>query len=364
MQLTEDFRSLVLNNTPLLDVRAAIEFKKGAFATSTNIPILTDRERELVGTMYKEQGNKAAVTLAEELIKQEGKQQRVTKWKEYINANPQASLYCFRGGQRSTISQIWLKEVGVDITRLKGGYKAFRNYLMQESLRISAQVERLIIGGRTGSGKTILLKKIPNSIDLEDLAHHRGSSFGGFIEKQPAQIDFENNLAYKFIQFEDKYPNSPLIIEHESHNIGKAFIPKPIYTNLMNGKLILLETPIQKRVEIIFEEYIKNSLTSYVEKYSQKGVKIWANTIENNINKIQKRIGSELYKKLQNILATSLKVQVENGNLQGYKELIEILLISYYDPMYDYQIAKSKIPTLFKGNQSEILQFLNYQLSN
>ncbi len=358
LQLTEDFRSLVLNNTPLLDVRATVEFEKGAFATSTNIPILTDRERELVGTMYKEQGNAAAVALAEELIKQEGKLQRVDKWKEYLNANPQANLYCFRGGQRSGISQAWLEEAGVKITRLKGGYKAFRNYLMEESLRISGEVETLIIGGRTGSGKTILLNKIPNSIDLEGLANHRGSSFGGFVEKQPAQINFENNLAYDFIQFEDRHQNKPLIIEHESHNIGRAFIPKPVYANLMDGKLILLETPMNERVEIIFEEYIENSLASYVEKHSHEGVKIWSDAIESNINKIKKRVGSELHKELQDILKSSLEAQLKSGDLQGYKKLIEVLLVAYYDPMYDYQIEKTEIPILFKGTHSEILDFL------
>ena len=358
MQLTQDFRSLVLNNTPLLDVRATVEFDKGAFTTSTNIPILTDKERELVGTMYKEQGNTAAVALAEELIKQEGKQERVAKWKEYINANPQAYLYCFRGGQRSGISKAWLEEAGVKITRLKGGYKAFRTYLMEESLRISGEVETLIIGGRTGSGKTILLNKIPNSIDLEGLANHRGSSFGGFVEKQPAQINFENNLAYDLIQFEEKHPNKPLVIEHESHNIGRAFIPKPVYANLMQGKLILLETPMHERVEIIFEEYIENSLASYVKKHSEEGVEIWSNAIANNIDKIRKRVGSELHKKLQDILKSSLEAQLENGDLQGYKKLIEILLVSYYDPMYDYQIEKTEIPILFKGTHSEILEFL------
>ena len=359
MQLTEDFRSLVLNNTPLLDVRATVEFEKGAFANTTNIPILTDRERELVGTMYKKQGNSAAVALAEELIKQEGKLQRVEQWIAYINANPEAYLYCFRGGQRSGISQAWLEEAGVKITRLKGGYKAFRNYLMEESLRISGKVETLIIGGRTGSGKTILLKEIPNSIDLEGLAHHRGSSFGGFVEKQPAQINFENNLAYDFIQFEEKYPNKPLIIEHESHNIGRAFIPKPVYANLMDGKLILLETPMNERVEIIFEEYIENSLASYVEKHKEEGVKLWSDAIENNINKIKKRVGSELHKELHTILETSLnEYHQENGTLNGLKRLIELLLTNYYDPMYDYQIQKSKIPIVFKGTHTEIVDFL------
>ena len=126
----------------------------------------------------------------------------------------------------------------------------------------------------------------------------------------------------------------------------------------MDGKLILLETPMNERVEIIFEEYIENSLASYVEKHSHEGVKIWSDAIESNINKIKKRVGSELHKELQDILKSSLEAQLKSGDLQGYKKLIEVLLVAYYDPMYDYQIEKTEIPILFKGTHSEILDFL------
>ncbi len=354
---SDDFLSIVLNEMPLLDVRAPIEFLKGAFVNSTNIAILSDKERELVGTKYKEKGNSEAVKLAEELIKQEGKRERVEKWKSYLAKNPNALLYCFRGGQRSGISQLWLEESGINITRLKGGYKAFRSYLMEESLNISHSLQTLIIGGRTGSGKTLLLEELENCIDLEKLANHRGSTFGGFANQQPTQINFENNLAYKLIQFkEKKYQN--LIIEHESHNIGKSFIPKPIYENLMNGKLIILETPLKRRVEIIFEDYIINSMQEYTQKYKENALSVWSETIQGSLNKVEKRLGGKLYMELTAILKNSLLEHRENGNLEGYKELIEKLLVEYYDPMYDYQLQKTKIPTLFRGDHSQILDFL------
>jgi len=355
--LTDDFRSIVLNKTPLLDVRAEVEFLKGAFINATNIAILNDKERELVGTMYKEQGNAQAVKLAEELIKQEGKQERVTRWKEYLAQNPDALLYCFRGGQRSGITQSWLAEAGVDITRLKGGYKAFRSFLMEETLSISETAQTLIIGGRTGSGKTLLLDELDNVIDLEKLANHRGSTFGGFSNEQPTQINFENNLAYELIGFQDK-KHKHLIIEHESHNIGKSFIPKPVYKNLMAGKLIILETEIEKRVEIIFEDYILNSLQDYILKHKEDGIQIWADTIDKSLDKMQKRLGSQLYNELKTIFKDSLARHRQDNVLEGYKELIKILLVEYYDPMYDYQLQKTDIPIIFRGNHSQILEFL------
>ena len=356
--LSDDFRSIVLNETPLLDVRAEVEFSKGAFLNATNVAILNNKERELVGTRYKEQGNAEAVKLAEELIKQEGKKQRVQKWQEYLAQNPNALLYCFRGGQRSGISQAWLEESGTNITRLKGGYKAFRSFLMEETLNISKTAQTIIIGGRTGSGKTLLLDELDNTIDLEQLANHRGSTFGGFAKEQPTQINFENALAYRLIQFQDKnYKN--LIIEHESHNIGRSFIPKPVYENLMDGKLVILQTPLKQRVEIIFEDYILNSLQEYTQKYREDSIKVWADVINGSLDKMQKRLGSKLYTELKVIFQNALSQHIENNNLEAYKLLIEKLLVEYYDPMYDYQLEKTTIPIIFRGEHSQILEFLN-----
>ena len=357
LPLSDDFLSIVLNETPLLDVRAPVEFNKGKFINATNLPILSDEERRLVGIKYKEAGNEAAVQLAESLIKNEGKEKRVALWQKYLKENPDAKLYCFRGGQRSGISQEWLKEAGTDITRLKGGYKAFRNFLMQQSGEISALTPTLILGGRTGSGKTILLKRVENSIDLEAIANHRGSSFGSFANAQPSQIDFENNLAYKLIQFHHKKFNK-LVLEHESHNIGKAFIPKIVYNNFMQGELILLETPIDKRAEITYEEYVILALQEYEKLYAEKALEIWAENVKAGLLRIQKRLGNEFYKQL---IALFEKAYTQHGQAQAkslYIEWITLLLERYYDPMYDYQIQKSPIPIIFRGDEQAILDFI------
>ena len=357
LPLSDDFLSIVLDETPLIDVRAPVEFHKGAFINATNLPILTDEERRLVGTEYKHAGNAAAVQLAESLIKNEGKERRVAMWQEFLRKNPDAKLYCFRGGQRSKISQEWLKEAGIDITRLKGGYKAFRNYLIQQMQTISAATPTLILGGRTGSGKTILLNKLQNSIDLEAIANHRGSSFGSFVNSQPSQIDFENNLAYKLIQFHHKDFNK-LVLEHESHNIGRAFIPKPVYENFMQGELVLLQTPLDVRAKITYEEYVESAIEEYEGIYQDEGVHKWAENVKAGLARIRKRLGNELYTQLSQLFdeAYSKHSQAEAKAL--YLEWITLLLERYYDPMYDYQIKKSPIPVVFQGDEDAVLEFI------
>ena len=355
--LSDDFLSIVLNETPLLDVRAPVEFDKGSFINTTNLPILDDEERRLVGTKYKQEGNASAVQLAESLIKEEGKKKRVALWREYLSKNPDAKLFCFRGGQRSGISQEWLKESGIDTTRLKGGYKAFRNFLMQQTEDISLTTPTLILGGRTGSGKTILLNKLNNSIDLEAIANHRGSSFGGFANAQPSQIDFENNLAYKLIQFHHKNFNR-LVLEHESNNIGKAFIPKPVYNNFMQGELILLQTPIEIRAQITYEEYVVLELKEYTKLYGTKALSLWADNVKGGLKRIQKRLGNELYTELIQLFEEAYAKHLQPEAKVLYLEWIRLLLERYYDPMYDYQIQRSPIPVVFKGNEKEVLDFI------
>ena len=352
LALTDDFLSIVLENRPLLDVRAPVEFDKGAFPTSTNIAILDDQQRCKVGICYKDNGNEAAVKLGKKLVNKEIREQRIGEWKSYLSENPDAYIYCFRGGQRSGITQNWLEENSVSVPRLRGGYKAFRNFLMEKSEEISASAKTIIIGGNTGSGKTILLNRLENTIDLEGLAKHRGSSFGKFISAQPSQIDFENALYYKLIQHKAQ-GHKYLVIEHESRNIGRAYIPKAIFDNLNTAGLVILHTPLDERVEITYEEYILNDLQAYITMYSEQGRQKWYENISAGFDRIKKRLGSERYLKIKSILAQSFE-----GEDEGHKEWIKILLSEYYDPMYEYQIKKSPLPILFEGSAQEIFEFI------
>ena len=157
-----------------MDVRAPVEFAKGSFPLAINIPILDDHQRELIGTCYKEEGPEAAVTLGYRLATDDIRTQRLKAWQSFIRQQPKGYLFCFRGGQRSHITQQWLKESGYPYPLIKGGYKALRRFLIDELERSINEIPFIILSGKTGTGKTWLIQQLPYSIDLEGLANHRG----------------------------------------------------------------------------------------------------------------------------------------------------------------------------------------------
>jgi len=356
LPLTDAFRRIVLENRPLIDVRAPVEFHKGAFPGAVNLPLMTDEERRRIGIRYKEAGNAAAVALGRQLVGPH-KTERVQAWADFIRAHPDTWLYCFRGGQRSQIAQAWLEEAGITLPRLKGGYKAFRHFLMEESERISAEADALIVSGRTGVGKTLLLHRLDNAVDLEAIANHRGSSFGRRITPQPSQIDFEDRLAYALIRHEAQAFRH-LVIEHESHNVGRVYIPKPVYDHFLEGGLIILTASLDERVEITFDEYVTYALDEYRQMFAEQPERQWFEDANAGIDRINKRLGDERYRQIKQLFAAAFAEQLRSGETLQHKPWIKMLLRDYYDPMYDYQIAKSRPPVLFRGSADEVVAYI------
>jgi tRNA 2-selenouridine synthase len=356
-ELFDDFRSIVLNKTPLIDVRAPVEFKKGAFLNAVNLPIMSDEERHEVGICYKNQGNTKAVELGHRLVSGEIKEQRVQSWLDFMDANPSALLYCFRGGQRSRISQEWIRQSGRKILRLKGGYKAFRNYLLRELESSHQHFKPIILGGRTGSGKTIELKKMPNAIDLEGLANHRGSSFGQRITPQTSQIDFENNLAYELIQkIQEGFKH--LVFEDEGKHVGSVFMPDSFLSIMSEAPLVVLDTPIEERIDITLNEYVIEAQKSYESAGFENPLASWRQSIESAMFRIIRRLGNQRHDELTKIFEAALQKQQNDGSFDGYREWVEYLLVQYYDPMYDYQIQKRSERVAFRGGAAEVLEYI------
>lgn len=351
-----DFRSIVLNSTPLIDVRAPVEFKKGSFPYAINLPLINDEERHTIGICYKKYGNSEAVKLGHKLVSGLIKEERLKAWTDFINVNPEALIFCFRGGQRSKISQKWMIELGYDILRLKGGYKAFRNYLMNEIEESCNHFKPIILGGRTGSGKTILLKTLENAIDLEGLANHRGSSFGRKFTPQPSQINFENYMAYDLIQKLDKGMKY-LVFEDEGSRIGSLYIPQNFASYLSSAPLIILETPLEQRVEITFDEYVVQAQKIYANNLEQ-----WSDEILCAMHRIEKRLGGKRHKHICDIFENAFNQQLQSDSLEAHKEWIDLLLREYYDPMYDYQIQKRSEKVKFRGSSQEIVEYLSCQI--
>lgn len=181
-----DYRAILASDTPLIDVRAPVEFSQSAMPAAINLPLMNDEERAAVGTCYKRQGPEAALALGHKLVQGDLRASRTQAWLEACARYPHGYLCCARGSQRSHIVQQWLKEAGVDYPLIVGGYKALRQAAIQATDEL-VQRPIVLIGGCTGNGKTQLVCSRPDGIDLEGLAHHRGSSFGRTLQDQHPQ---------------------------------------------------------------------------------------------------------------------------------------------------------------------------------
>lgn len=357
------FESLLCDDVPLLDVRAEVEYSKGAFPFATNIPILNDEERRQVGIRYKKNGPEAAARLGQDLVSGGSKERRLQRWLTFTEENAQACLYCFRGGERSRIAQQWLLDAGVSIPRIEGGYRHLRRFLIESLQSSVADMEFIVVGGKTGSGKTELLYKVDASIDLERLAMHRGSAFGKQLEPQPTQINFENCLAISLLK-KIRQGQNTLALEDESLLIGKLNIPQVLYDKMDGARLIMLEDSIEHRVERIFNEYIVDQTGQYETILGSKtlGFERFSATLLDSLAGIAKRLGGVRYKKLDDIMRGALSKQ-RQGDADDHRQWIRELLLHYYDPMYDFQLKKKEERILFRGDSTEIHQWLQQQFS-
>ena len=361
LRLTNDFMKIVLDETPLIDVRAPIEFIKGSFKNSVNLPILSDKERELVGTTYKQEGSEQAMSLGYELVSGEVKQARIESWKKELDASPDALIYCFRGGSRSRITQEWLKEeCGIDRPRLEGGYKAFRNFLIDAMTTDYLKIKPIILGGYTGSGKTIMLKPFKNFIDLEKIANHRGSSFGKHVSPQPTTINFENNLAYELIQKQENgYKH--MLLEDEGRHVGTCYLPKELHEYINTGSLVIVDVPLEKRIEITLDEYVRAAQEEYIKDRGsdEEGYKAWYEYIYSSMARLKQKLGDEKLRSLLKMLEDAFTMQMKTDDVSLHRSWIGLFLKDYYDAMYQYQIDNNVKDIIFRGNEKEVSEFLS-----
>lgn len=354
---TADFKRLFLDDTPLLDVRAPVEFVKGAFPHSVNLPLMNDEERHLVGIRYKEAGQQKAIDLGAELVTPELRTQRIAQWQAFAEQHPTGVLYCFRGGLRSRISQQWLKQAGLDIPLVEGGYKALRTFLIRSLEALCDSLPLLLIGGRTGNGKTLLINRLGNTIDLEALANHRGSSFGGMASEQPSNIDFENAVSIEMMKLVDNGATR-VFLEDEARLIGRVCLPESLLLATQRSSIVILECDMQSRIRNCYDDYVPDLLNRYVRiSGEQQGFSEYRQHHLGSLERIQKRFGGENYQQARSMLENALNQHENHGDTSGYSVFIEMLLRDYYDPMYDYQLSKKEQRVIFKGTSSEILDW-------
>jgi len=332
----------------ILDVRAPIEVHQSGIPSALSLPILTDEERAAVGTRYHEQGNAAAVALGVELTAPH-REERVAKWREAATKSDRPSVFaCWRGGQRSRIATEWLD--APDVSRVQGGTKALRQYLMAGLESQFARTETLVVSGRTGSGKTDLLhalrKTSPTGVlalDLEGLANHRGSAFGGFPAGQPSQQTFENDVAATVHLAAPRLT----LVEDEARFVGRVEVPNSIFSQTQQSPVIVLETPLSERIDRIVREYV----LAPTEQSSRDAMR---RELEANIQKLKKRLGGA---RLAECLKGLDSADHEDRwfSIDAHAPWVEALLTHYYDKYYDRTMTRLGRPVAFQGTANDVL---------
>ena len=337
---------LLAKDVPLIDLRAPTEFARGAFPSAVNLPLLNDEERAEVGTLHKRRGPDAAIRRGHELVAGAVRDARIKGWTDFVTQHPEAWIYCWRGGLRSTIAQSWLRDSGCTVPRVEGGYKRLRQVCLDTFEALARHGESvatkrwLVLAGRTGVGKTAVIETLPEAIDLEALARHRGSAFGGHGEGQPTPIAFENALAIDYL----KHRGPRLIVEDESRTIGRLALPQSWHACMQQAAIVVLQAPIAERIAHIRAEYVDEPLaqgTSEAALLSRH---------QAALDRIEKRLGHKRHVEV----GQALKAGFSDGD---HEDWIERLLTWYYDPMYDYQLKTKQRRVEFRGGRPQVTAY-------
>ncbi|ABV50580.1 Predicted ATPase [Prochlorococcus marinus str. MIT 9215] len=320
----EKFRSF---KGPLIDVRSPGEYYKGNMPNSINIPLFDNDERSIIGTIYKKEGREKAVIEGLKFVEKKMELlldtlfMYIDSYKNISNDNNKElfiRIYCSRGGMRSQSIAWLLEKFKFNIYTLNGGYKIYRRWVLNS---FSKKLNIVVIGGKTGTGKTRLLSLLEKNkyqtIDLEGFACHRGSTFGGLgMKEQPSNEQYENKIAEKINSF--KFSNN-IFVEAESANIGKCKIPHELFNQMKNSK----------RIEILRSE--SNRLEELINTYSV----FKKEELRESVLRIKKRLGPQ-----------RTKIALESINNEKW-EIVCRSVLDYYDKCYEYEkVGKTNIKLL------------------
>lgn len=357
LPLINNYRQLLLDDIPMIDARAPAEFMIGALPSSINLPLMSDDERHQVGLRYKNNGQQSAIELGHKLIHGEIKQQRVDAWRAFMAANPNGVLYCARGGLRSQLIQEWLAEAGVECPKVEGGYKSLRRFLHQYLMDYCAANMFTILSGMTGTGKTEIIQTLPTGLDLEGAANHKGSSFGRPLDEQPAQINFENRIAIDLLKIEDQHPQSMVVLEDESRNIGARHIPHYFADRMAKSQFVVIEMDFEERLERLWQEYVVERYLKTMAFFGATGEQAFASYLRESLLRVQKRLGGQRTKELLASMDNAIAVQHQD-NFASHRDWLTSITRDYYDPMYSYQLEKKKELVVFRGAREAVIDWL------
>jgi len=327
---------------PIIDVRSPAEYAHAHIPGAYNIPLFSNDERAQVGTSYKKQGKEKAVILGLELVG--------SKLADYVRqARPLAVenkllVHCWRGGMRSASMAWLLNTAGLQAKTLIGGYKAYRRHIKSS---FAKDFELLILGGMTGSGKTEILLEMARQgeqvIDLEGLAHHKGSAFGSIGQlKQDSTEQFENNLFEDWKKLDE---NKIVWLEDESQAIGSVRIPEELYIRIRKSPVIKINLPKKERIEWLVKDY---------GSFDKEKLK-------NAVLRIEKRLGG-----------VRTKESIDAIDSNDFHKVADITL-EYYDKAYNYGLSNRTDQSVFdidldkispKENAQKIIELYNSLITN
>ena len=294
----------------IIDVRSQSEYDEDHIPGAINLPVLNDRERRKIGTIYKKKSPFEAKVLGSSFISKNISEYLVKNLKNK-NGAWRPLVYCWRGGQRSKALYLIMKEIGWRVSQLEGGYKYYRKDVTKKLQNLSPKLKIVLISGKTGTGKTKLLNEIKTNngqiLDLEGIACHKGSLLGKDLKNnQPSQKFFES-LLYDALKNINLKKN--IYLEAESSKIGNLHIPQPLWKKMLISKKINIETTLESRIKFLLNDY----------KYAQLDEKFFKPLIDGLKRRISKKTIDEW------------KFFIKN---KDWKLLTESLLINHYDPAY------------------------------
>lgn len=302
----------------IIDVRSPREYAESHIVGAQNFPVLSNEEHQQIGTLYRTDSFKAKV-LGASFVSQNIAKHLLTL-ETMVSPKKPFGIHCARGGMRSRAFFMVLEAIGYQVVLLEGGYKAYRNEVLKY-LDSFPHHRFVTLVGQTGSGKSEIIQGFRDSLDIEGIAKHLGSSFGAICGEQPSVKSFQNLLFTRLRDLE----NAPFVlVEGESKKLGNLILPTPLYQAYQEAPKILIVAPLEQRVQRIVAQYGKISLSFF----------------ENSMQKIAPFMKKEFWQEA--------KEAFYNRDLA---RVAEILLVEYYDKVYK---KESYLCTIFYQNLSQV----------
>jgi len=305
----------------IIDVRTPSEFSEDHIPGAINLSVLSDAERERVGTLYKQVSSFEAKKIGAALVSR-NIARHLDTWFADKPKSYRPLVYCWRGGSRSGSMTHILQKIGFAAMQLDGGYKAYRRHVVAELARLPALFSYRVVSGPTGSGKSRLLQALASEgaqvLDLEALAAHRGSLLGALPgQAQPSQKSFESTIWSALSRFD---PAQPVFVESESKKIGALRVPDALITAMRASRCLRLEVPLAARVQLLTEDYVH-----FLHD---------PETINHQLGFLTALRGNETIAAWQALV-----------NRQAWPELVATLLEQHYDPAYLKSLSRNYAPS-------------------